>query len=139
MKKITLCFAFLVCGCSSSAYDSGWNSDKSYNTFSECAKTSFSKGFYFPENADRLVSMGLLTKEEAAKAKLHSVSVGDKECLAYAAYGFTVAQYQFSTNTKKQLISRSVTYTCDKSFVECPGKKITIVDGRVVGIESIKK
>lgn len=60
--------------------------------FSEFAKTSFSTGFYFPKNADRLVSMGLLKKEEAAKAKLHSVSVGDRECAAYAAYGLTFLQ-----------------------------------------------
>ncbi|MEY8711379.1 hypothetical protein [Mangrovibacter phragmitis] len=139
MKKLLLCVVFVVSGCASSAYESGWNAEKTYDVFHECAQTSFSPGFYFPENADRLVSMNLLSKEEAAKAKSHNVSVGDRECVAYAAYGFNVSQYHFSTNTKKQLVSRSVSYTCDRTFVECPGKKITIADGKVISIENIQK
>ncbi|MBP2856165.1 hypothetical protein J8657_00955 [Dickeya oryzae] len=139
MKKTILSMVFIVTGCSSSAYDSGWNSDTTYNVFHECAKTSFAPGFYFPENADRLVAMKLLSKEEAEKAKSHNVSVGDKECVAYAAYGFNPARYTYVTNTKKQLISRDVSYTCDKSPVTCPGKTISIADGKVVGIETFSK
>ncbi|UXY09002.1 hypothetical protein N7922_13985 [Kosakonia sp. ML.JS2a] len=139
MKKLILCLAFAISGCASSAYESGWNSKTTYDVFHECAQTSFSPGFYFPENADRLVTMKLLSREEAEKAKRHQVSVGDRECVAYAAYGFLPAKYEFSSNTKKQLVSRKVTYACDKSPVECPGKIITIADGRVTGIETIEQ
>lgn len=79
MKKLILSMVFIITGCSSSAYHSGWDDKVTYNTFHECAQTSLSPGFYFPENADRLVTMNPLTKDEAEKSKAHNVSVGDRE------------------------------------------------------------
>lgn len=139
MKKSILCLVFAISGCASSAYESGWNSKTTSDAFHECAQTSVTPGFYFPENADRLVTMNLLSKEEAEKAKRHQVSVGDRECVAYAAYGFHPAKYDFTSNKEKQLLSRKVTYACDKSPIECPGKIITIADGRVIGVEVLKQ
>lgn len=137
MKKIFIPVFFMLSGCTSSAYESGWNGKISGEVFHECALSSWAPGFYFNENVDRLVPLGLLTQDEATRAKRHDVRVGDKECLAYAAYGFNPSKYQFSSNTKKLLLSRSVEYRCEKSPIPCPGKLITIVDGRVSDIEDI--
>ncbi|WP_146190900.1 hypothetical protein [Pectobacterium parmentieri] len=130
-------FAFLS-GCSQSVYESGWNREISNQVFNECAKSSFKKGFYFNQNVDRLVPMGLLTQQEAERAKSHNVSIGDKECLAYAAYGFNPTKYFFKGYLDKRLVSRSIEYRCEKSEINCPGKLITITDGIVVGIDDIK-
>ncbi|EPB8092178.1 hypothetical protein [Yersinia enterocolitica] len=138
MNKIILPLIFLLSGCASSAYDSGWNNKTSFDVFHECAQSSVATGFYYDQNVDRLVPMGLLTQEEASRAKKHDVRIGDKECLAYASYGFNPARYNFSNNTKKLLVSRSVEYRCEKSPIQCPGQKITIIDGKVSSIEPLK-
>lgn len=137
MNKIILPLFFLLCGCANSAYDSGWNSKKSGEVFHECAMSSTAPGFFYNENVDRLVLMGLLTKDEANRAKKHDVKIGDKECLAYASYGFNPVQYKFSTDVNKHLVSRSLEYRCEKSPIECPGQVITIADGRVRGISPV--
>ncbi|AJJ62579.1 hypothetical protein [Yersinia aldovae] len=139
MNKIILSLMFLVTGCSTSAYDSGWNDKTSFNVFHECARSSVAPSFYYDQNVERLVPMGLLTQEEASRAKKHDVRIGDKECLAYASYGFNTVRYNFSRNTKDLLVRRSVEYRCEKSPIQCPGQKITITDGKVSGIESLEQ
>lgn len=134
MKVKVLIAVFLISGCSNSAYESGWNSDKSSSTFRECSLAGMNKGIFMNENVDRLVPMGLLNQQEADKAKQHMVSVGDKECAVYAAYGMWPAKYRFSSNTKKQLMTKEITYLCDQSPISCPGYSFVITDGRVSSI-----
>lgn len=138
MKKTLLILIFSLVGCSSSVYESGWNGKISGEIFHECAQSSFAKGFYFNENVDRLVKIGLLTEYEASRAKAHQVAVGDKECVAYAAYGFRPSKYIFSKNTKGYLVSRAVEYRCNDSEISCPGKTFTVVDGVVTNISPVK-
>lgn len=99
-EKIIESVIFVVSGCTSSAYNSGWNLKETTKIFHECAQASFAPGFYFPENADRLVTMNLLSNAEAEKVKKHKIFVGDRECAAYAAYGFKPSEEKFSSNPK---------------------------------------
>jgi hypothetical protein len=41
--------------------------------------SSKAPGFFYNENVDRLVLMGLLTKDEAERAKKHDVKIGDAD------------------------------------------------------------
>lgn len=140
MKKIFLVIPLILSGCTTSAYESGWNGEQSYKIFHECAQSSTSKNIYIEQNVDRLVPMGLLTQQEADKAKSHLVSVGDKECLAYAAYGFKPSKYVFTFGPapKKLLISRTVEYRCQESKISCPGQAFKIADGQVIAITPLQ-
>lgn len=140
MKIWFLVCAVILSGCTNSAYDSGWNGDTSLKTFHECAATSPSKNFYYDQNADRLVQLDLLTQAEANRAKQHRVMVGDKECLAYAAYGMRPSKYIFATGPgkEKKLLSKTVEYRCADSQIPCPGNSFTIADGKVIAINQLK-
>jgi len=137
MKSKILVAVLLISGCSNSAYESGWNSDKSSQTFRECSLAGLNKNIFIDQNVDRLVPLGLLDQQEAEKAKRHEVSVGEKECAVYAAYGMWPAKYKFTSNTKKQLITKEITYLCDQSPIACPGYNFVITDGRVSSINRV--
>lgn len=138
MKRYIIMLSVALVGCSNSAYESGWNADKSVQTFHECAMTAPSKNIYYDQNADRLVPMGLLTADEASQAKKHIVMTGNKECLVYAAYGLHPSNYTFVSNKEKHLTHKIVEYRCKDSPIPCPGKAFTITDGKVINIQEVK-
>ncbi len=118
-----------------SAYESGWTNDISEKTYTECAPV-WLNNILIPERLDDLVRLGHLNNEEAKRAKLSEVRVGDPECMAYAANGLFRTEVTYRNNKEGQLTSKSFTYSCKNGPAKCPGTLITIVDAQVSNIST---
>lgn len=132
--------AFVLAACTSvhkSAYQSGWNNNSSENTYKECAMVWLDKDMFIQQNLNRLVQLNLLSNDEAGRVKEADLRSGDSECLVYATYGLNHSKVTFFMNKDKQLISKTVHYSCQNSRVKCPGSEITIINGRVSNIKEL--
>jgi len=132
--------AFVIISCAyapKSAYESGWNNDMSNNIYKECAPVWLEKDVFVPQNLNRLVQLKLLSDNDAGRVKVADLRTGDSECLIYATYGLNRSKVKFVINKEKQLISKTVTYSCKNSQVKCPGEEIKIIDGKISTIKEL--
>lgn len=81
-----------------------------------------------------LVSSGALTQDQGSRAIAREVQVGDPECMAYAAYGASLAKETLVMDAHKSLVTLRWDYTCQHSPVSCPGLVVVIADGKVSSI-----
>ena len=141
MKFLLLMLSvFILISCTSmpkSAYESGWNNDSSESIYKECATVWLEKDVFIPQNLNRLVQLKLLSGNDAGRVKIADLRPGDSECLIYATYGLNRSKVKFVINKNKQLISKTVTYSCKNSQVKCPGTEIEIIDGKVSYIKEL--
>ena len=81
-----------------------------------------------------LVSSGVLTQAQGRRVIAHDVRVGDPECMAYAAYGASLAKESFAMDSHKNLVTVEWDFTCQHSPVSCPGLVVVIADGKVSAV-----
>jgi hypothetical protein len=112
--------------------------EKTNSAHQECGMYHLHKGMPIQQNLDRLITLGWLTTEQADRAASANVQIGDPECVAYAAYGLFISSYKVSTDLAKNEIARELTYRCENSEAPCPGVKVKLSYGKVVGLESIE-
>ena len=140
MKYLTLIACMVaVTGCTPvskrSVYSSGWSDDRSGAMFRMCAPYHLQKNMPIEPNLELLVAHGLLTPDQAQRARNADVQVGDPECLAYAAYGLSTGPVTFLRRTNKDgVIYKDITYWCSNSQAPCPGVIVTVADGKVTNI-----
>lgn len=85
-----------------------------------------------------LVSSGVLTKDQGSRVIANEIQVGDPECMAYAAYGASMAKESFVMDPHKNLVALQWDYTCQHSPVSCPGLVVVIADGKVSAIHPLQ-
>lgn len=140
MKHATLLLCILAAaGCTPvakrSVYASGWSDYSSGVAFKACAPYHLQKNMPVEPNLELLVARGLLTADQAQRARVADVRMGDPECLVYAAYGLSTDTVTFFRRTINDgLIHKSVAYWCSNSEAPCPGVVVTIADGTVTNI-----
>lgn len=85
-----------------------------------------------------LVASGVLTQNQGSRVLAREVQVGDPECMAYAAYGASMAKETFINDAHRNLVTLEWNYTCQYSPVSCPGLVVVVTDGKVSAIHPLQ-